>query len=187
MTNSRWIVVLFAALCVAQLAVPAELLISRERTLAAGEPFRFRCAPLDPVDALRGRYVALRFDADDVPAGDETLHRGERVAVPVATGPDGFARLGRPSQEPPASGAWIEVELRADCPLPTCETVAVHLPFERFYMEEGRAKATDRALARGGDQQVEAVLAVRVRDGRAVPEELFLDGLPVREYLDGEP
>ncbi len=187
MTRTRWTTILFAALCVAQLAVPASMLVSRERTLAAGEPFRFRCAPLDPVDALRGRYVALRFEAGEIPAGDRMLHRGERVAVPVSTGADGLAVLGPPSPEQPEGGAWIEVESRSDCPPTTCETVEVHLPFERFYMEEGRARATDRALARGGDAEVEAVLAVRVRNGRAVPEELFLDGVPVREFLDREP
>ena len=115
MTRTRWTTVLFAAVCLAQLAAPAALLAVREHTLTTGERFRFRCAPLDPVDVFRGRYVALRFDANEVSPGNLTLHYGERVAVALRTTQDGFAQLGTPSVEPPSSGPWIGVELMTDC------------------------------------------------------------------------
>jgi len=176
---------LFAILCVAQLAVPANMLWVRERTLTGGESFRFRCIPVDPADALRGRYVQLRFEESTAPAPDAALHPGERIAVPVVAGPDGFARLGTPSLEPPAGGAWIRVEFGGSHEPGRSDVVAIDLPFDRFYMDEARAPEAEAALRRRGDEPaVDAWLTVRVLDGQAVPEELFLDGVPAREYVD---
>jgi hypothetical protein len=53
-------------------------------------------------------------------------------------------------------------------------------------MKETVAPEVEAALRGRGDERVEAWLAVRILDGRAVPEELYLDGLPVREYLERE-
>jgi hypothetical protein len=171
----------FAVLCLAQLAVPTARIWTWETTLRLGESFRFRCEPVDPVDALRGRYVDLNFADAEIDTGDFDPARSRTWTVRVVAGEDGFARLVAPSTTPPEEGAWIRVH--ESWGGGSGETTRVRLPFDRFYMEEWEAPAAEAALRGRGDEAVEAWLVVRILDGRAVPEMLYLDGVPVGEYL----
>ncbi len=55
-------ILIAAFFCVAllQIYTPVSMIIARESTLKEGVLFRFKTAPVDPYDAFRGRYVALR-------------------------------------------------------------------------------------------------------------------------------
>jgi uncharacterized membrane-anchored protein len=62
--------------------------------------------------------------------------------------------------------------------------VRLQLPFDRYYAEEQLAPEIEqayRANSRRGEQK--AFIAVRVRKGRGVLEELYIEDLPVAEYL----
>jgi hypothetical protein len=177
----RWLWAGFLVLCLAQLAVPAARIWTWETTLRDGEPFRFRCEPIDPEDALRGRYVDLNFADAEVDTDGADLKDGGSWTVRVVAGEDGFARLSAPSATPPPDGAWIRV--RAWWGGESGGTTRVRLPFDRFYMDERDAPRAEAALRRPEGEAVEAWLTVRILDGRAVPEMLYLDGVPVGEYL----
>ena len=59
-----WRLIVFAVVAAAQLGVPASLMWKREQTLRHGSVWKFRTAPVDPIDAFRGRLIALEFDAE---------------------------------------------------------------------------------------------------------------------------
>lgn len=61
------IILLFAILALAQIASPLSMIVKRELVLKNGIPFRFKTIPQDPADPFRGRYVALRIEASNVP------------------------------------------------------------------------------------------------------------------------
>ena len=64
-------VLLFVLVAVIQLAVAGRAIVISELTLRSGEVYRFRIQPVDPVDAFRGRYVAVRMAENRAPvAGD---------------------------------------------------------------------------------------------------------------------
>ncbi len=174
-------IALFVLAAAAQLAVPASLILRREQTLRHGEVFRFRTAPVDPYDAFRGRYVAVRVEPDTVDTAGPAPREGRWVCVGVAAGPDGFARLTTATTEPPAAGAWMRVRVRYG----SGRTLHLELPFDRFYMEESdapRAEQVYRDAARRDGPQ-DAWLVVRVYRGRAVIEDLFVGGRPVKDVL----
>ncbi|MBD3853743.1 MAG: GDYXXLXY domain-containing protein [Acidobacteria bacterium] len=52
---------LFTVVALVQLTVAGGAIVRSELALRTGEAFRFRIQPVDPVDAFRGRYVAIRF------------------------------------------------------------------------------------------------------------------------------
>ena len=58
----RWILGAFLVVCAVQLAVPALMIRTYEATLERGRPYKVRCAPMDPADAFRGRYVWLSLE-----------------------------------------------------------------------------------------------------------------------------
>jgi uncharacterized membrane-anchored protein len=168
-------IVLFAI----QLAVPGWMLIGREATLRIGTPYKFETAPVDPVDAFRGRYVALRVNETTASSVEEGVKpvRGQKIYVTVETKPDGYAKLGQVSLKPPAKGDYIRAKSGYG-------GNNVELPLDRFYMNEKMAPKAERAYidnSRAGNRN--AYILVKVRDGDAVIEDLFMDGKPVVQYL----
>ncbi len=58
-------IALFGAVALLQIGVAGSMVWQHATTLTAGRVWKFRTAPVDPVDAFRGRYVALRFAAEE--------------------------------------------------------------------------------------------------------------------------
>jgi uncharacterized membrane-anchored protein len=188
MTAKRLRLVLFVILVVIQLAVAAGAIISSELALRSGEVFRFKLQPVDPVDAFRGRYVALRFVVDRAPVAEGLPYLNQqKVYVPLVIDEEGFADFGLVDLQPPAEGAYLRlrsgVQYQDEDGRPV---LSLALPFQRYYMTEALAKEVDRSLWRRGQRP--AWVTVRVRNGTGVIEDLYVDGRPVREWLaDGGP
>jgi len=183
MTGKHLRVALFAVLAVVQLAVAANAIIRSEIALRSGEVFRFKLQPVDPVDAFRGRYVALRFAVDRAPVaeGAPTLHQ-QKICVPLVVDAEGFVAFGPANLEPPAVGAYLRLRSGFDHLGESGDrVVSLALPFQRYYMTEELAKEVDRSMWRRGQRP--AWVTVRVRNGTGVIEDLWVDGVPVREWL----
>jgi len=176
-------VALLIAVGLVQLAVPGWMIFEQEQTLRLGTEYKFQTEPVDPYDLFRGRYVALRFKAEDVKRkpGDSELPRNTKVYVAVKTNAAGFAEVERVSQTP----------LNGDNVFPATVTWGDRLqfPFNRYYMEETLAPQAEaayrKANIRNSSQQTWAV--VRLRNGKAALADLFIDGQPIRDYLRDHP
>ena len=167
-------------LALAQLAVPAWMIVGQERVLRDGRQVKLQTRPVDPADLFRGRYVALGFAVEQVP---RELVRGEFEHDDVAylefrEGANGFAEAAALHKEKPDGDLVLEAKVTFISP----ETVGVELPFNRYYMDENAAPAAEiayRDLATDADSWV----TVRLLNGRAVLEELYIGGKPVAEFL----
>ena len=169
MSRRNLLLSLFVVAVIAQLAVPGWLLARHENVVRNGETFRFRCVPMDTVDVLRGRYVALQFDFNAAPAD-----YGEVRYAVLIVGEDGFARIDDLLEVPPDSGPYLKTKTGG-------------LNFDRFYMHEKiapQAEAAMRARERG---TVPVYLEVRILNGHAAPVELYIDDTPAAEYVRGHP
>ena len=178
--TSRTRLWLFAAMAIVQLAAPAGMILSRERTLAQGEAFKFSTAPVDPYDAFRGRYVGLRIANSEatLPRSASASH-GQTVYATIETGADGFAKFGVASLSPPKDKPYLKVKAGHASGE---GRIALQLPFDRFYMEEGKAPAAEAAYREHGRSGAEdAYVILRVLDGAGVIENLFVGGKPIAE------
>lgn len=193
----------FALLALIQLLVPAWMIVQWENTLQSGQPYRFKTAPVDPYDLFRGRYVALGIENASVLAPkSQKLSNGQWVNVSLKTGPDGFAQLDQLSLTAPegpylhlqissVSEDWTDDAIQSATPSasaqparPAQQRVAFHLPFDRYYLEEKLAPEAETAYQQlTSESQQKTFIQVRVKDGKAVLEELYLDNQPVRQYL----
>ncbi len=100
---------LFVVVALVQLAVAGGAIVKSELALRTGEAFRFRIQPVDPVDAFRGRYVAIRFAVDRAPAADDLdVKSGKHVYLPIEIDADGYAVLGG---RKPRSHQWTLLEV----------------------------------------------------------------------------
>ena len=158
------------------------MIARREHVLHEGRSFKFKTAPVDPYDAFRGRYVALNFEAATVtgiplPSG---LQHGVRVYALLGEDEKGFAKVTALSLARPSDGPY----LRARVQYPASDRVSLELPFDRYYMEETKAPAAEDAYRQHSRSETgNAYAIVRILGTQAVLEDLYVEGLPVKEIL----
>ncbi|MEZ4215225.1 MAG: GDYXXLXY domain-containing protein [Myxococcota bacterium] len=161
--------------CAGTLGLALSVVTTSERRLESGVRLHFRTAALDPVDPLRGRYVALRFEDEWLPRAGVEARVGGRVRAIVAEGPDGLAHLVALASPTADRAAPSSVDVEVAGVDPGGERVAVRLPLERYYMNEHEAPALEAALGRTGER---AIVTARLEGGRlaiesVVPESAF--------------
>lgn len=168
-----------------QLMVPGMMIARREAALRDGSAYKFKTRPIDPFDPFRGRYVALWFSETAGEAGYEGVRRGHKVYVEVFQGEDGFAKLGKATRERPDGVDYIKARIAY---VSGGSQVQLELPFDRYYMNEKKAPAAERVYwERARDTNSTAYAVVKVLDGMAVTEGLFVDGVHILDYLEANP
>lgn len=190
--------VLMAGLILALLLqwyVPLSMIVSAENVLRRGSTYRFRTAPVDPVDFFRGRYLVLNFDEPVAFPGDNYpwTTSEERAFVTLSTDEEGFARFGNVFKERPDSDEdYIEVTARKHWNSEKEGLILVELPVDRFYMDEFKAPEAEEFYnsALRGDRsernEMEAWVEAKVKDGTMIVEELMVGNKPLREWLELE-
>jgi hypothetical protein len=178
--------ILFGLAALAQLAVPASMIARREYTLRHGQVFRLRTAPVDPYDAFRGRYVALTFDQRAVALPpDHGFSRRQRVHALLAEDENGFAVFSGIQRERPASGPYLSTRIAY---ITSHTNAFLQIPFDRLYMMDTEAPEAERAyLHHNRSTNRTAFVQIRIHRGFGVIEDLYLDGMPIRDYLAQPP
>jgi uncharacterized membrane-anchored protein len=176
-------VVIFLVVALLQLSVPAAAVWNRVQTLKHGRVWKFKTAPVDPVDAIRGRYIALRFEAEEIPLAQK-LEAADFVYGVLKEDENGFAEIDHFSTAAVAgdnvikveTGWWREGKQR------------VRFPFDRFWVAEKHASAAEKAYtANSNREKRNAYVTVRLHGGDAAIEQLYIDNVPLRKYLREHP
>ena len=182
--NLRLLVLVPLALI--QLAVPGWMIYRQEEILQQGREFKFKTAPVDPYDAFRGRYVELSFDAEKTSIKAKPFDDYRRGWVQFEVDEHGFARVKRLSKTPlegndvVAMTSWW-VGTNAD------NTIQLSFPFDHYYMDENSASKAETAYRDNSRREHQnAYATVRILNGRAAIEELYIDDKPIRDFLRTE-
>jgi uncharacterized membrane-anchored protein len=168
--------IIFGLVAFAQLAVPGSLIWKREHTLRQGAVWKFRTAPVDPVDVFRGRYIALGFEVETQEISPPpNSGYSDKVFVTLKANAEGFAEVDQVFAIKPSGDDFMEARLSSK---------TIVLPFNKYWVTERDAPAAETAyrnLSRRGNQN--AFVTVRVFRGDAGIEQLYLDNQPLGEYL----
>ena len=180
--NKAVILVLFAALCLLQLVVPASMILKRETTLRHGEVFKFKTAPVDPYDAFRGRYVALNYEQSTI-SGDwsaDEYRRGRIAYAVLERDAEGYAQIADVSLDRPDNQMFLKVRVG----WVSGNHLTLRLPFDRYYMDEFEAPVAEREFMwRRARQERTAYALTRVHKGFGVIEELIVEEMPILEWI----
>ena len=173
----------FFLMVIAQLYIPAKMVLDSQTVLIDGKDFMFKTAPIDPSDPFRGKYIDLSFEENAMQITNaENWNQGDEIYVSLTTNDEGFAKISSITKEEP-SDTEDYVKATIQFIVPDSQTiVSVQYPFDRFYMEE--SKAYDAELAynesiRDSNQVTYALVAVK--KGSAVVKEVYVNGVPIRE------
>ena len=181
---------LLAVVILVQFAVIAALIRGKERILREGDVFLFKTLPIDPSDPFQGRYVQLRFEANRISGKngqDSGLSYKEPLYALIETGADGFAFFSGWRRDKPASGAFLRTRYLGDQGewdqagrRSAQKAIRISLPFDRYYMNEAKAPQAEKAVwetTRGTN----CWASVRILQGKAVVEDVFVRGRPLRD------
>lgn len=183
--RNRLTIGLFLCVSFVQIITPFSMIIKRESVLKSGGQFKFKTAPVDPYDAFRGRYVALRLEENYVPAVKETkLNRGQTVYALIAVDSQGFAGFTAASAARPSDKPYIQTKVLHV----SGDKVYLDLPIDRYYMEETAAPAAERMYQKHAQapSAQDAYVVVRIKDGFAVIESLYVGAQTIEDALRQE-
>jgi uncharacterized membrane-anchored protein len=196
--------IFFALFAIATLAVPLGIIARYENVRSNGAVHKLRVAPVDPQDPLRGRYVRLHFADEKVLVSKklgEIFWREEKSLAYVRLKKDaaGFSVPAEFSWEPfKGDGTnYITVDrfyLSYGRREAEDKEVSLHYPFNRYYLPEQIAPEAENAYFASvrnnpnsgnvaDDKRGVTYVTVRVLGGKAVLEELYINGVPVREAV----
>jgi len=183
--NYKIIFALFLLLAAAQLYVSVQMIFDKEKIISDGTAFKFKIAPVDPLDYFRGEYLRINFAISRTPIEcDEQFDSGDEVYIVIGTDDSGFAKIQSTSKEKPrdetnyvtARVNWVSGD--SDCAL------FLDFPFEKYFMKEGTAylaEDTIRGAVRDSSKIVYA--EVQVKDGDAVVTEIFLGENAIEDVI----
>jgi uncharacterized membrane-anchored protein len=168
-----YILVVFLVLCGAQWYVPFHMIAEQENLHDEGRVFRFKTEPVDPSDPFRGKYITLSFEADTFSNAGEKWLRGETIFVTLEEDQDGFASIVGVSREAPeVSVNYVKAVVAYGE-----DPVHIQYPFDKFYMEESKAKPAENVYldANRNDSTQVAYAIVHVKDGNAALSDVIID------------
>jgi uncharacterized membrane-anchored protein len=184
MKNKTLTITLFVLVALVQLFVPIEMIWDREETLNHGTEYHFETAPIDPNDPFRGKYVALNFLERSIPIDTaDNWQKGEVFYAVLGVNDEGFAYVSSVSRDIPNEADYLEMRtsfISSTSPY----SMSLYFPFDRFYVEESKAKPAEQVYfesTRDSTQKTYAV--VRVREGKAVLEDVQIDGVSIIDMV----
>ncbi|WP_299366528.1 GDYXXLXY domain-containing protein [Winogradskyella sp.] len=187
--KKKHILIMFCVVALIQLFVPAQMIYNQEKVLNDGKAYKFKTRPIDPNDPFRGKYITLRYEINSFKTRDTTWRRGDAVYVYLKDSL-GYAQIDTISK--------YKLNLKTDYVVAKAthfrsfknysnKSARIHfdLPFNRFYMEEYKAKPAEDAIrVRRNDTDLKDVYSlVYVKDGEAVLENVFINDVPIIDYI----
>lgn len=179
----------FILLILAQWYVPSAMIFEQENILKSGELFKFKTAPIDPVDPFRGRYVTLNFDENNFELETETEWDSDYPRKDVFVHLDrdslGFAKIIDVTLEKPTSSTnFIKAKAYGTFFNQTNKLINIEYPFNRFYMDEFKAPKAEKIYREAQiDSTQVAYASVRIKEGKAVLENVFVNDKPIVEWV----
>lgn len=181
-TNQLFIA--FIVLSVIQLGVSAKMVYDREQIFVQGDYYKFVCAPVDPHDPLRGKYINLNFQMNSIGINTPTDWDYNQTAfLRVEKDARGYASVLEASPTPFPDGIF-QVEVKVTRVDTSTYTLYFDYPFTRYYMSEDKAQAAEE-LYRASTDKSNTYALVRIPMGREpVLEAVMIDDKRIEELLD---
>lgn len=157
-----------------QLFVPAYFVFEKYDTLKTGGEYKFEVSLYDPYDAFRGRYVSIQTATQlnlYEKYNSSALFQGSKYGL-ISVGDDGFAFINSVTDAKPKTGDYVK----------SSKSNYFIMPVERYYTDEDIAPQLEQFLLYNR-KEVKPYIILRVKDGNAVIQGLYVDGMRIEDYL----
>ena len=176
----------FILTCLAQLFIPANMILDREDVLKTGTEYKFRTAPIDPNDPFRGKYIVLSFQENTFPVNDQyDWTMNDPVFVEFTTDANGFAKIKNVAKTPPKTSDYLHSTIAYIDQSNDQYQLVINYPFDRFYMEESKALPAEEAYREAAlDSTQVAYALVHLKNGTAVLKDVMIDGKSIKDLVE---
>ncbi|NOU60069.1 GDYXXLXY domain-containing protein [Marinifilum caeruleilacunae] len=191
--HKKFLFIAFILIAVIQLAVPVKSIYEQEDVLANGKEFKFQTAPVDPNDPFRGKYVVLRFKENSIGVAPyEKWTKGEEVFVHIDENEKGFATISYATKTAPeehkhyckATIRSVKTTFDENNNISRIE-IRLQYPFNRFYMEESKAKAAEDLYRKSTSDTLSQTYAlVNLKNGLATLKDVMIDGVSIKDAVE---
>jgi len=191
MSNSIVAKVAFVVVCVVQLGIVSAAMFNKQEVIESGIEYRLKLRTRDPVDPIRGRFVALNFARMEVPISKSTkVTRKQEVYVQIDKDSAGFARPIRAyTTINGAPRGYDYIKTRVIVPMgvsaDTLEKVILVRPtYNKYYLQEDLAKKSDWLFGLStfwAEHDMYAV--VKVRGSESVLQHIEVDGMDFEDFI----
>ncbi len=184
MKNKNIIIILFLLVVIAQLFVPSQMIYNQEDILNTGKIVKFQCEPIDPNDPFRGKYITLNFKETGIKVKNlKYWNSNETVFAKIETSKDGFAKIKSISKtEPTDNSIYLELKINYITEYNNDNKIYLDFPFNRFYMNEYKAKNAEKVYAESTiDTTKIAYAVVATKNGKAIIKDVLIDNVSIKE------
>lgn len=177
------LIIVFILMLLAQLFVPAKMILDREDVIKTGAVYKFKTSPVDPNDPFRGKYITLSYDANSYDIIDDTdWETNDEVYVEFITDIYGYARIESVSKEEPIHTNFY-LKTTVDY-VTQNRKISIDYPFNRYYMEESKAYEAERTYVKTQIDTTKTTYAlVHIKNGSAVLTDVLINEVPIREIV----
>ena len=175
----------------AQLFIPAKMILGQEDILDTGTVYKFKTEPVDPNDPFRGKYITLRYEIESARTHDDSWERNDDAFLYLEIDSLGFAKVDTISkQKLPRKNDYINLKInRFDNQNWTrnfAYQVHFNLPFNRFYMEETKAKPAEDVYRKAQRDSLPNNIygLVYVKEGEAVLKDVIINDMSIAKYVE---
>ncbi|MCU4166166.1 GDYXXLXY domain-containing protein [Carboxylicivirga caseinilyticus] len=183
MNRKSIILPLFILVALVQLFVPSKMIWDREAILREGTEIKLKTAPIDPNDPFRGKYIVLDYEENSIKKDStESWSRGDEVFVYFSMDKDGFAKIESVSRAIIDDNQLFVKATIGNRIWNDTAMIRVDYDFNRFYMEESKAKNAEIVHREAlNDTSKISYALVSIMNGDAVVKDVFIDDVSVHE------
>lgn len=181
----KYIFIIFIIVALVQLFVPAQMIFSKEEVLSTGTIYKFKTEPVDPNDPFRGKYITLRYAIRSCSTKDTVWERRTPIYIALTTDSLGFATVKEVSKTPFDNATDYVVGETYWYDKGT-EKVSFDFPFDRFYMNEYKAKPAEDVYRKAQRDTLpnNTYALVAVKDGEAVLKDVIINEKSIADYVE---
>lgn len=199
MTIKKGLFFAFAAIII---LVPIYVAISSQNVLDKGKLYKFKPMANDPFDPFRGQYLRVNYRTDNIKTKFDFDER-ETAYVSISVDDQGFAFFDEAFMKPPKKKDYLETTIESTglggmakeldlgmeengfdiSSLDARRTVRIKIPanMSKYFISEDDAIRAEKVLF---NEQGNIYMGVRILDGQARLDNIFVQDQPILEFLD---
>jgi len=202
MDKKYFLITAFIILAIAQLFIPAKMILGQEDIIETGTEFHFRTEPIDPSDPFRGKYIYLNYKNEFFYNTDTSIkwQSHETAYVIIETDDEGFAQVISAQKEKPDNDVdFLKIKLgyvsnynntisnniiKIEGNDNNYKQIDIDYPFDRYYMEESKSQdAEDYYRKSSVDTNSVCYSVVKIKNGKAVLTDVIINDRSIKDII----
>jgi len=172
--------IIFGIFAVVILLIPLYIIMSSESILENGHLHKIRLRGYDPFDPFRGKFLRLNYD-NNIPC-DVAVEKGKDAFVLLEKDSMGFSYFAFAQAEKPDHDDYIQAELLYVADGFTSIKID---NLTKYFINEDKAQEAERVVQGFTRERPNDIyVAIRVLDGEARLQDIFVEETPLLEYLE---